>query len=60
MKCPGQSDCYVYTIRAGDNVWSIANWFGVGIDRIVGLNPWLGPQLIVRAGQKLKVPTPTR
>jgi LysM repeat protein len=59
-KCPGQSDCYVYTIRAGDNLWSIAHWFGVPVDRVVAMNPWLGPQQTVRAGQMLIIPTPTR
>jgi len=32
----------------------------VPMDRVVALNPWLGPQQILHAGQKLVIPTPTR
>lgn len=57
--CPDRPDCYVYTVRAGDNLFSIARYFGVPIDTIYDLNPWLrGTGL--RAGQELVLPPPTR
>jgi LysM repeat protein len=49
----------VYTVRSGDNVVSIARYFGVPLDTVYDLNPWLrGTGL--RAGQKLILPPPTR
>lgn len=60
VRCPGQPDCYVYTVRSGDNLWSVTHWFGVPMDRVLSLNPWIGPQAIVRPGEKLVIPTPTR
>ena len=59
-KCPGRTDCYIYTIRPGDNLWSIAHWFGVPVDQVLARNAWIGPQAIVRAGQALVIPSPTR
>jgi LysM repeat protein len=57
--CAGQSNCYVYVIRAGDNLYSIAHWFGVSLDSIYALNPWLRTTPL-RAGEELRIPTPTR
>lgn len=57
-KCPSQSDCWIYVVRSGDNLQSIANWFGVSYDRILAMNP--GLRLPIHPGDKLKIPTPTR
>lgn len=57
--CAGQSNCYVYVIRSGDNLYSIAHWFGVSLDSIYALNPWVRTTPL-RAGQELRIPTPTR
>jgi hypothetical protein len=57
--CPGRVDCYIYTVRRGDNLFSIARYFGVPLDTVYRLNPWLrGTGL--RAGQELILPPPTR
>jgi LysM domain len=57
--CPDRPNCYIYTIRAGDNLFSIAHWFGVPIDSIYRMNPWTRTRGI-HAGDKLLIPTPTR
>ncbi|MEO5940359.1 MAG: LysM peptidoglycan-binding domain-containing protein [Candidatus Limnocylindrales bacterium] len=56
--CPGQSDCWIYVIRSGDNLQSIANYFGVSFDRMMAMNPNL--RTPIHAGDQLKIPTPTR
>jgi hypothetical protein len=58
--CRSRADCYVYSVRRGDNLWSIVHWFGVDLERVRRLNPWIGPDAVLRAGQKLILPTPTR
>jgi LysM repeat protein len=50
----------VYTVRAGDNLWSIVRWFGVPMDRVLAMNPWIGPSQTIHTGQKVLIPTPTR
>jgi hypothetical protein len=57
--CPDRPDCYVYTVRRGDNLWSIGNYFGVPLATIYELNPW-ARSTGLRAGQKLVLPPPTR
>jgi LysM repeat protein len=57
--CPGKPDCYIYTVRAGDNLFSIANYFGVPLAIVYDLNPWLRATGL-RAGQQLVLPPPTR
>ena len=56
--CPGTPRCWIYRVRAGDNLYSIANYFGVSIDSIYDRNPWVRNGL--RAGQDLRLPPPTR
>jgi hypothetical protein len=57
--CPNQSGCYVYTVRSGDALWSIANWFGVPLATVKQWNPQAATAGI-HAGVKLRIPTPTR
>ena len=57
--CPGTSGCWIYRVRAGDNLFSIANYFGVSLDSIYDRNPWARTQGL-RAGQELRLPPPTR
>jgi hypothetical protein len=57
--CPDRPDCYIYTIRSGDNVYSIAHYFGVAEATVRRLNPWLATTPL-RAGQQLVLPPPTR
>jgi hypothetical protein len=57
-QCPSTSNCWVYVIRSGDNLVSIANWFGVNYDRMRAMNPNL--RVPIHAGDRLRIPTPTR
>ena len=57
--CPGVPACYVYTVRRGDNLWSIARWFGVPLDTVYELNPELRTTSL-RPGMSLILPPPTR
>ena len=56
--CPGTPRCWIYRVRAGDNLYSIANYFGVSQDSIYDRNPFVRNGL--RPGQDLRLPPPTR
>jgi LysM domain-containing protein len=58
--CPTTTDCWIYVIRSGDNLQSIANYFGVSYERVLDMNPDLGDPGNVRPGYRLRIPTPTR
>ncbi|HEX5824225.1 MAG TPA: LysM domain-containing protein [Candidatus Limnocylindrales bacterium] len=56
--CPSTPSCWIYTVRRGDNLQSIANYFGVALDRIRAMNPGLSTP--IRPGDRLRLPPPTR
>jgi hypothetical protein len=57
--CPNTPRCWIYRVRSGDNLFSIARYFGVSTDSIYARNPWLRDRGL-RAGQELRLPPPTR
>jgi hypothetical protein len=57
--CPNTPRCWIYRVRSGDNLYSIARYFGVSTDSIYARNPWLRDRGL-RAGQELRLPPPTR
>ena len=57
--CPAKPDCYIYTVRRGDNLSAIAKYFGTTLDVVRRLNPWTQTKGI-SAGDKLFLPPPTR
>ena len=57
--CPSTPDCWVYVVRQGDNLSSIARYFGVPLKVVEERNPWTKTTQLV-AGQKLLLPAPTR
>ncbi len=57
--CPDTPDCWVYVIREGDNLFSIAKYFGVQLKTVEERNPSTKTTQLV-AGEKLLLPTPTR
>ena len=58
-RCQDAANCWIYRVRSGDNLYSIANYFGVSQDSIYERNPWVRNQGL-RAGQELRLPPPTR
>jgi len=57
--CPTKPDCYLYTVRRGDNLSAIAHYFGITLDTVRQLNPWTQSKGI-SPGDKLILPPPTR
>jgi spore germination protein YaaH len=57
--CPATASCWIYRVRQGDNLVSIANWFGVPLATIYQMNPSLRTTTL-RAGTQIRIPTPTR
>jgi LysM domain len=70
VPCLGQSNCYVYTVRGSgpppggngspvaDTLSNIATFFGVDLNQVKALNSWAAAG--IKAGDKLKIPPPTR
>jgi LysM repeat protein len=57
--CPDEPNCWIYIVRSGDNLVSIARYFGVPLDVVRERNPWTETTGLV-AGQELRLPPPTR
>jgi hypothetical protein len=57
--CGDAPRCWIYIVRSGDNLVSIAHWFGVSLDTVHAMNPWT-LTVGLRAGQDLRLPPPTR
>lgn len=58
--CPDKADCWIYTARAGDNLFSIANYFGVPLSTIYAWNPRYANGAGLRPGDEIRMPPPTR
>lgn len=57
--CDDAPRCWIYVVRSGDNLFSIANYFGVSMEAVYDRNPWTRTSSL-RAGLELRLPPPTR
>lgn len=57
--CPDKKSCYIYTVRSGDNLYSIAKYFGHSLSTIYAWNPKY-PAARLRVGDPIRMPPPTR
>lgn len=58
--CPDAPDCYIYVVQPGNNLYSIARYYGHTTDTILRLNPWIRDPSTIRPGDQIRLPTPTR
>lgn len=59
VKCPDRNGCWIYRIRSGDNLFSIANYFGHSLKTIYTWNPQY-PGARLKVGGEIRMPPPTR
>jgi hypothetical protein len=57
--CPDRKGCWIYRVRSGDNLFSIANYFGHPLSTIYRWNPQY-PETRLRVGDPIRMPPPTR
>jgi hypothetical protein len=58
--CPDRKRCWIYTVRAGDNLFSIAHYFGHPMSTIYAWNPKYAQGARLRVGDPIRMPPPTR
>jgi hypothetical protein len=57
-RCPAPASCYIYVVRPGDNLFSIANFFGSTLREVQAMNPALGSGASLHAGDEVRLPPP--
>jgi LysM repeat protein len=57
--CPDKAGCYIYRVRSGDNLFSIAKYFGHPLSVIYAWNPKY-PAARLNVGDPIRMPPPTR
>lgn len=58
--CPDRVDCYLYTVRRNDTLHKIADTFGVPYSTVRALNPQIVDPNLIRVGDRIVLPPPTR
>jgi hypothetical protein len=59
-RCPSRSNCYIYIVEPGNNLFSIARYYRVSYDRVLQMSPWITNPANIRAGDEVRMPTPQR
>ena len=57
--CPDKPKCWIYVVRSGDNLYSIAHYFGIPLSVIYDWNPRY-PGARLRVGDEIRMPPPRR
>ena len=57
--CPNRTGCWIYRVRSGDNLFSIAHYFGHSLATIYKWNPQY-PGTALKNGAQIRMPPPTR
>ncbi len=60
VPCSDQPNCYIYTVRSGNVLAAIANFFGVDLAMIRQMNPSVATSNAIYVGEQLKIPPPTK
>ncbi len=60
VPCPDKPACYIFTVRRGNSMWSIANYFGVPLSTLYAWNPKYANGASLRVGDLIRMPPPTR
>lgn len=56
--CPNRDGCYLYVVRPGDTLSTIAGRFGVSMTAILDLNPAIDDPNTIFSGQVIRLPGP--
>ncbi len=56
--CAGRSACFLYVVKRGDTLSSIAAHFAVKLAVVRALNPEIRDPSLIHAGQEIRVPAP--
>lgn len=56
--CPDASGCYLYVVRSGDRLSTIAGRYGTTTSAILDLNPAIEDANSIRTGQTIRIPGP--
>lgn len=57
--CTDKKSCWIYRVRSGDNLFSIAKYFGHSLSTIYAWNPQY-PARRLRVGDPIRMPPPTK
>jgi len=60
VPCPDKSGCYIYTVRRGNSMWSISNYFGIPLSTLYAWNPAYAKGTGLRVGDPIRMPPPPR
>lgn len=60
VPCPDKSGCFVYTVRRGNSMWSISNYFEIPLSTLYAWNPSYANGTGLRVGDLIRMPPPPR
>jgi hypothetical protein len=54
--CSDRVNCYVYTVKSGDTLTGISQYFGVPLSTLLAFNPPFPDINLIHVGQKIEIP----